>query len=194
MHPAAADAPQPRLEPGSPWENGYVESFNGKLRDELLDRDGEDVTDQKAVDTAVAALGHCPWPSTAVSPAKTFTSSQKCLQMDRTPEKCSWPPEKRFRNPRNYFAATFSPHIRYHSMVQLARLHSTGRGSTSCSLGLWGRDPVTGQDVALTPEAGTGYLMFRAHSMDAVLYGLLVEEQLLSANRDLLGYPASRFE
>ena len=24
-------------EPGSPWENGYVESFNGKLRDELLD-------------------------------------------------------------------------------------------------------------------------------------------------------------
>jgi transposase InsO family protein len=23
-------------EPGSPWENGYVESFNGKLRDELL--------------------------------------------------------------------------------------------------------------------------------------------------------------
>jgi putative transposase len=25
------------LEPGSPWENGYVESFNGKLRDELLD-------------------------------------------------------------------------------------------------------------------------------------------------------------
>ncbi len=21
---------------GSPWENGYVESFNGKLRDELL--------------------------------------------------------------------------------------------------------------------------------------------------------------
>jgi putative transposase len=23
-------------EPGSPWESGYVESFNGKLRDELL--------------------------------------------------------------------------------------------------------------------------------------------------------------
>ena len=23
-------------EPGSPWENGYSESFNGKLRDELL--------------------------------------------------------------------------------------------------------------------------------------------------------------
>ncbi len=27
------------IEPASPWENGYVESFNGKLRDELLDRE-----------------------------------------------------------------------------------------------------------------------------------------------------------
>ena len=26
------------IEPGSPWENGYTESFNGKLRDELLAR------------------------------------------------------------------------------------------------------------------------------------------------------------
>ena len=25
------------IEPGSPWDNGYVESFNGKLRDELLE-------------------------------------------------------------------------------------------------------------------------------------------------------------
>ena len=24
------------IEPGSPWENGYIESFNGKLKDELL--------------------------------------------------------------------------------------------------------------------------------------------------------------
>ena len=27
------------IEPGSPWENGSVESFNGTLRDELLDRE-----------------------------------------------------------------------------------------------------------------------------------------------------------
>jgi transposase InsO family protein len=27
------------IEPGSPWENGYIESFNGKFRDELLDRE-----------------------------------------------------------------------------------------------------------------------------------------------------------
>ncbi|MBM4415298.1 MAG: transposase, partial [Chloroflexi bacterium] len=24
------------IEPGGPWENGYIESFNGKLRDECL--------------------------------------------------------------------------------------------------------------------------------------------------------------
>ena len=27
------------IEPGSPWENGYIESFKGKLRDELLNRE-----------------------------------------------------------------------------------------------------------------------------------------------------------
>jgi transposase InsO family protein len=27
------------IEPDSPWENGYIESFNGKLRDELLNRE-----------------------------------------------------------------------------------------------------------------------------------------------------------
>jgi transposase InsO family protein len=27
------------IEPGSPWENGYIESFNGKLMDELLNRE-----------------------------------------------------------------------------------------------------------------------------------------------------------
>jgi len=27
------------IERGSPWENGYIESFNGKLREELLNRE-----------------------------------------------------------------------------------------------------------------------------------------------------------
>jgi transposase InsO family protein len=27
------------IEPGSPWENGFIESFNGKMRDELLARE-----------------------------------------------------------------------------------------------------------------------------------------------------------
>ncbi len=26
------------IEPGSPWENGYIESFNGKMREELLNK------------------------------------------------------------------------------------------------------------------------------------------------------------
>jgi transposase InsO family protein len=27
------------IAPGSPWQNGFVESFNGKLRDECLNRE-----------------------------------------------------------------------------------------------------------------------------------------------------------
>ena len=27
------------IEPGNSWKNGYIESFNGKLRDELLNRE-----------------------------------------------------------------------------------------------------------------------------------------------------------
>ena len=33
---AAVGAKAAYIEPGSPWENGYCESFNGKFRDELL--------------------------------------------------------------------------------------------------------------------------------------------------------------
>lgn len=31
------------IAPGSPWQNGFVESFNGKPRDELLNRGGSAV-------------------------------------------------------------------------------------------------------------------------------------------------------
>jgi transposase InsO family protein len=34
---AAVGAKTAYIEPGSPWENGYIESFNARLRDELLD-------------------------------------------------------------------------------------------------------------------------------------------------------------
>lgn len=38
------------IEPGSPWENGYIESFNGKLRDEVLNRESFDtLAEAKAV-------------------------------------------------------------------------------------------------------------------------------------------------
>ena len=34
---AAVGARTAYIAPGSPWENGYIESFNARLRDELLD-------------------------------------------------------------------------------------------------------------------------------------------------------------
>ena len=38
------------IEPGSPWENGYIESFNGKLRDELLNGEIFDtITEAKVI-------------------------------------------------------------------------------------------------------------------------------------------------
>ena len=37
------------IEPGSPWENGYIESFNGKLRDELLNREVFDTLQEAKV-------------------------------------------------------------------------------------------------------------------------------------------------
>jgi putative transposase len=33
---AAVDTKTAYIERGSPWENGYIESFNARLRDELL--------------------------------------------------------------------------------------------------------------------------------------------------------------
>jgi transposase InsO family protein len=33
---AAVGAKTAYIEPGSPWENGFIESFNARLRDELL--------------------------------------------------------------------------------------------------------------------------------------------------------------
>ena len=68
------------IEPGSPWENGYVESFNGKLRDELLDREIFDtLTEVKSLVERWrrqynsvrphSALGYHPPAPEAVTPA-----------------------------------------------------------------------------------------------------------------------------
>jgi transposase InsO family protein len=37
------------IDPGSPWENGYGENFNGKLRDELSNRESFDTLLQAKV-------------------------------------------------------------------------------------------------------------------------------------------------
>lgn len=38
-HLQEVDAETVYIDPGVPWQNTYVESFNGKLRDELLARE-----------------------------------------------------------------------------------------------------------------------------------------------------------
>jgi transposase InsO family protein len=77
---AAVDVETLFIEPGSPWENGYVESFNGKLRDELLDREiFYTLTEPKIVIERWrreyntirphSALGYRPPAPAAISPA-----------------------------------------------------------------------------------------------------------------------------
>ena len=51
------------IEPGSPWENGYVESFIGKLRDELLSREiFYTLTEAKVLRTPMIELDVRPLP------------------------------------------------------------------------------------------------------------------------------------
>ena len=68
------------IEPGSPWENGYCESFNSKLRDELLAREiFYDLREAKALIDAWrrhyntqrphSSLNYCPPAPKAILPA-----------------------------------------------------------------------------------------------------------------------------
>jgi transposase InsO family protein len=64
----AREVPTPLyIEPGSPWENGYCESFNGKLRDEFLNgeifyslREAQAIIEQWRVDYKTR------WPHSAL--------------------------------------------------------------------------------------------------------------------------------
>ena len=68
---AAVGARTAYIEPGSPWENGYCESFNSKLRDELLN--GEIFYTLKeakvVIEELAAALQHRPAALIAGLPA-----------------------------------------------------------------------------------------------------------------------------
>ena len=68
------------IEPGSPWENGYCESFNSKLRDELLNgevfyslREAQVLIERWRVHYNTrrphSSLGYRPPAPAAVSPA-----------------------------------------------------------------------------------------------------------------------------
>src|ERR1700722_6771897 len=73
------------IEPGSPWENGYCESFNGKLRDECLNgeifyslKEAQIVIEKWRVEYNTkrphSALGRLPrWP---VAPGRANPTSQ----------------------------------------------------------------------------------------------------------------------
>jgi putative transposase len=81
------------IEPGSPWENGYVESFNGKLRNELLN--GEIFTTLFEAKVLIeewrkeynhvrphSALGYRPPAPEAISPRRNYgkTLTQQLVQ------------------------------------------------------------------------------------------------------------------
>ena len=75
------------IEPGSPWENGYCESFNGKLRDECLNgeifyslKEAQVVIEKWRVEYNTkrphSALGYRPPAPAACSPWGANPSSQ----------------------------------------------------------------------------------------------------------------------
>jgi len=84
------------IAPGSPWENGYVESFNGKLRDELLN--GELFYTLREAKVLIerwrqhyntvrphSALGYRPPAPEAIAPAEPCSASLRMPQLARDP-------------------------------------------------------------------------------------------------------------
>jgi putative transposase len=76
------------IEPGSPWENGYCESFNGKLRDECLN--GEIFYSPKEANVVIQQWRKHyntirPHSSLNYRPPAPQTSAPEILQLDRSP-------------------------------------------------------------------------------------------------------------
>ena len=85
------------IEPGSPWENGYVESLNGKLRDELLARERFDTLKEAKVlierwrrhdntERPHSALGYRPPAPEAVMVEPSNGAAEPCSATLRTPQ------------------------------------------------------------------------------------------------------------
>ena len=83
------------IEPGSPWENGYVESFNGKLRDELLARERFDTLKEAKVlverwrrhyntERPHSSLGYRPPAPEAVPVGAPSEACEPCSATPRT--------------------------------------------------------------------------------------------------------------
>jgi putative transposase len=80
------------IEPGSPWENGYGESFNGKFRDEFLNRELLDTVFEAEVLTRRyrehyntvrphSALGYRPPAPEAVQPREAVQERISAYQV-----------------------------------------------------------------------------------------------------------------
>lgn len=75
------------IEPGSPWENGYCESFNGKLRDELLN--GEIFYSLKEANVVIEQWRNYyntirPHSSLNYRPPAPQTSAPETLRLDQS--------------------------------------------------------------------------------------------------------------
>src|SRR3954468_15727784 len=83
---ASVGAKTAYIEPGSPWENGYCESFNGKLRDECLN--GEIFYSLKEANVVIQQWRKHyntirPHSSLNYRPPAPQTSAPEILQLDR---------------------------------------------------------------------------------------------------------------
>ena len=76
------------IQPGSPWENGYNESFNGKLRDELLDREIF-YTLQEAKVLIEQWRQHLRVPHNSPSPVSTLGNRPPPEHLRSDPEFCA---------------------------------------------------------------------------------------------------------
>lgn len=85
------------IEPGSPWENGYNESFNGRLRDELLN--GEQFTTLKEAQILIeqwrhhynhirphSSLGYKPPAPLVTIPELCVAHAPQCSEIDTKTE------------------------------------------------------------------------------------------------------------
>ena len=77
------------IAPGSPWENGYVESFNARLRDELLD--GEIFYSLREAKVIIESCDGTTTPSGRTARSNTGHPLRRCS--------CPPSPHGRLRNP-----------------------------------------------------------------------------------------------
>ena len=78
------------IQPGRPMQNGYIESFNGKFRDEHLDESWFETLQQAG--TFVAQLAHGLHPSRATQQSGTHTTGSFCRTASPARWRCSSTP------------------------------------------------------------------------------------------------------